>query len=939
MALAEVEAPPERPRPGREPALGAARRRAQLPYFPALDGLRGLAVAAVLAFHGGFSWMVGGFLGVSTFFTLSGFLITSLLLAERGGRGALDLRAFWARRFRRLMPAALACLAFVILFGVFAADPTQRRNLAGDELSALAYVANWRFILADSSYADLFAAPSPVLHFWSIAIEEQFYLVLPVLLGGLFTLGAMAKTSEDPKRRYWLMRIRHYYRGLTAGIIGALAVVSFCLVRFGGFSVDRIYFGTDTRASELLVGGLLAVVLFHAPVTARLARPGAVRSAAAGFGVLALIAVAVLWVRTPQTSSWLYEGGFTLYAAISALVVLAAILPAGPVPKLLAIAPIRHLGRISYGVYLYHWPVFLWVRQETTLGLWPRFALSVAITLVMAELSFRYLETPIREGRGLLDVRPIRLVPYVVPAIVVAVLAVSLTAPKSTLNFGTVPFDYDTAAARDEGNPGTTTPPPPSVAFFGDSTAITTGWGVGAYLQGTGAGSNVEGYAGLGCSVIRTDERRIEGVVDRSKPNCLDWEHLWGEKITRGRPDVAVVQIGPWDIADRKVPGADGWRSPGDPRFDEFALSEMVHAVDVLSAQGALVVWLTSPLPGRAATIDDKPGWDASARMTALNAIIERLPDRRPGKVEVVDLAGWFRSLSADEDARLRPDGIHLTMETSREAADSFIAGAIIDAWRGWWEARQEGGAQQPPSITQPPTPVAPVSVVVVGDGTAEQIAGGLSGWAEANGGIRVRYSGAPTCGIGRQGTRRDPVTNAEEALPADCTNWEERFPLVLAGTPADVVVAHTGLWDVVDRSLDPGVWRTVNDDTYDLYLLGELLAASDRLHVNGARVVWLLTPHVDPGRAADGTPGARPASEPERIDRLNDLLREVAAKRDFVTVLDYAAQARSWPGGEFDPRMRADGVGLTAEGVRSIADWLAPQLIDLVRPAGTGAR
>lgn len=937
MALAEVEAPPERSRPGGRPDGSPRPRGAQLPYFPALDGLRGLAVAAVLLFHGGFSWMVGGYLGVSTFFTLSGFLITSLLLAERGSRGALDLRAFWARRFRRLMPAALAALAFVIVFGVFAADASQRRNLAGDELSALAYVANWRFILAERSYADLFAAPSPILHFWSIAIEEQFYLVLPVLLGGLFTLGAMARTSEDPRRRYWLVRINHYYRALSAVLIGVLTLMSFCLVRFGGFSIDRIYFGTDTRASELLVGGLLAVVLFHAPVTSRLAKPGPVRSAAASLGVVALAGSILLWIRTPQTSGWLYEGGLTLYAFLSALLILAAILPAGPIPRLLALDPIRHLGRISYGVYLYHWPVFLWIRQETDLAIWPRFVLSVAITLTMAELSFRFLETPIREGRGLFNVRPVRLVPYAVPAIVIAVLAVSLTAPRSGLDFETTPFELGTTATRDGGDPATTGPPPPSVAFFGDSTAITTSWGVGAYLQQTRSGTNVEGYAGLGCSVIRTDERRIEGVVDRSKENCLDWERIWGEKIAQGKPDVAVVQIGPWDIADRKLPDVDGWRSPGDPHFDEFALSEMEKAVDTLSAEGALVVWLTSPLPGKAATADDQPGWDARGRMKALNALIGQLPERRPGRVVVVDLAGWFSSIGAEEDARLRPDGIHLTRETSREAADSFIAGAILEAWRESWEARRRGDAGTPaPPASAAPTPGRAISVVVVGDGTAERIASGLTSWSEVNGGMTVRYSGAATCGIGRGGTRRDPIRGGEEALPTECTNWESRFPLVLAGTPADVVVAHTGLWDVVDRRLDQGEWRTLNDNTYDLYLLGELLAASDRLHVNGARVVWLLTPHVDPGRSDDGTPGGRPASTPERIDRLNELLREVAAKRDFVTILDYAEQARAWPGGEFDPRMREGGVGLTPEGGRAVADWLAPQLIALGQPSTT---
>ncbi|MCX7620230.1 MAG: acyltransferase, partial [Acidimicrobiales bacterium] len=166
----------------------AARTAANLPHFPGLDGLRGLAVLVVLLFHSGFSWAKGGFLGVSSFFTLSGFLITALLLAERRATGAIDLKAFWIRRFRRLMPAALTCLTVVAVFGLFGADGTQKRNLAGDALSAMGYVANWRFVFSGQSYADLFAAPSPVLHFWSLAIEEQFYLLYPLLAYGVFRL-------------------------------------------------------------------------------------------------------------------------------------------------------------------------------------------------------------------------------------------------------------------------------------------------------------------------------------------------------------------------------------------------------------------------------------------------------------------------------------------------------------------------------------------------------------------------------------------------------------------------------------------------------------------------------------------------------------------------------------------------------------------------------
>src|SRR4051812_42501007 len=212
-----------------------------LPRIRALDGLRGLAVAGVLAYHCGFGWARGGFLGVSLFFTLSGFLITSLLLAERSEHGRIGLRGFWARRARRLLPAALLALAVIVAFGATVASGSQLRGLRGDVLAALAYVANWRFVLAGTSYGALWSAPSPVQHFWSLAIEEQLYVVLPLAVAGTLALGR--------GRRRPLLAV------LGAGL--GLSVLATFLVH----DQLRAYYGTDVRAGELLIGALLAVIL------------------------------------------------------------------------------------------------------------------------------------------------------------------------------------------------------------------------------------------------------------------------------------------------------------------------------------------------------------------------------------------------------------------------------------------------------------------------------------------------------------------------------------------------------------------------------------------------------------------------------------------------------------------------------------------------------
>ena len=316
------------------PAVASA-PTAHLPHFPALDGLRGLAVAVVLLFHGGFSWMTGGYLGVSTFFTLSGFLITALLLVERRSTGSVDLRGFWTRRFRRLMPAALAALGLATLFGLTVADAVQRRNLAGDVTASLVDLANWRFIFSGQVYADLFGAPSPVLHFWSLAIEEQFYLLYPLLA-------------------WFAFRVLRVSRRAFAGILATLIAASIAVTLFAGFSSDRIYLGTDTRSAEVLIGALLATLLYQRRVTTSLATGPRAPRVVAGLGTAALAICAVLWVTVPQETEWLYRGGLPAYAVLSALVVLAAITPVGPVRWLLSLGGLRSLGRISYGVYLYH---------------------------------------------------------------------------------------------------------------------------------------------------------------------------------------------------------------------------------------------------------------------------------------------------------------------------------------------------------------------------------------------------------------------------------------------------------------------------------------------------------------------------------------------------------------------------------------------------------
>ncbi len=289
-------------------------------------------------------------------------------------------------------------------------------------------------------------------------------------------------------------------------------------------------------------------------------------------------------------------------------------------------------------------------------------------------------------------------------------------------------------------------PAVPRITMFGDSTALMTSWGLLTELTRTHRAEFVEGFTGLGCSVVRTPERRIAGDVASDDPTCDNWANVWKGEIDTDQPDVVVVQTGSWDVADRKLPGEDEWRSPGDPKFDAYALSEMIAAVDLLSSNGAAVVWLTSPVPGAAAYESPKvQEFDPAPRHVRFDQLVEQLPAIRPGKVTVIDLAGWMAGQSAEEDARLRPDGVHFSHDASVEVCQRYLCDAILGAAR----ELQPG---PPPDRTPPTTaPIAPIpgpSVPGAREQARAQLVGQFlpdAGVAAAQAGWRVRVDADDT--------------------------------------------------------------------------------------------------------------------------------------------------------------------------------------------------
>lgn len=346
-------------------------------YLPGLDGVRTVAVALVVCAHLGLPWARGGILGVGIFFTLSGFLITSILLGSLERLGSLRLRTFWIRRVRRLLPAVVMLLV-VVLACTAILDPTGLATRVRDALAAAFYVANWNTI-GQAYVAANTQAVDPLEHLWSLSVEEQFYLVWPPVLGVL------------------LFVCRGRVR-VVAVVTALLATGSFALSWWlfapGAQGATRAYEGTDTRAGALLVGALAAMVWLPAVRRGELRRVRRVSLDVGAVGALAVIGVLV-W-RTDQYSAFLYPWGFLLLSLATVVVLLAAVREGGRLGGVLGCAPMRWVGERSYGIYLWQTPVIVFSQGLTDRHGWALSLANVAVTVALAALSWTLVEDPIR---------------------------------------------------------------------------------------------------------------------------------------------------------------------------------------------------------------------------------------------------------------------------------------------------------------------------------------------------------------------------------------------------------------------------------------------------------------------------------------------------------------------------------------------------------------
>ena len=606
---------------GSDPGV-APDRGGRLGYLPGLDGLRAIAVSAVFLFHA--DVLPGGFLGVDVFFVISGFLITALAIGEIEHTGGLALGKFWARRARRLLPALYLLCAAVIAWALIDGVPDR---LGREVLATLAYVANWARLADGYEYFAAYEEPSLLEHTWSLAIEEQFYVVWPLLMVGAVVVA---------RRLSWSPRV-------SIGAVAALGAAastawSWWLAATDSAPLNRLYFGTDTRAVGLALGCVAGCVLARGATTGqRKIGIGATVAAAAGFATLTAMAVTMNGSET-----WLYGPGFAV-AAVSSLALVHAASGVGPVQRVLSVEPLARMGRVSYGVYLWHWPVIVVLSEERTgwsgipLGL-----LWVLATAALVGASWVLIERPAPLPT---IARPQLGVAYALVAVLIAASAVVVTQiigtdddivavvanepVETSVPTAPIPTAPSATPARSS-DPVRQEPPadrPLRLLVLGDS--IAESLKQPEPLSVNGVDVEVTNRSIIACPVTwegrwAFDDGRLIG----DPPEC-DGDDRFADDVADAEPDLILIMFG-WSgtIAGRELD--DGTIvAPCESGFDDQFADELERLVDRFEPTAEIVVATVAP-PSEYRDVEQ------SNRPGCINAVI------RDGGFNVWEFGEWL---------------------------------------------------------------------------------------------------------------------------------------------------------------------------------------------------------------------------------------------------------------------------------------------------------
>jgi peptidoglycan/LPS O-acetylase OafA/YrhL len=800
-----------------------------------------VAVIAVLAFHSGFGWASGGFLGVSVFFTLSGYLITTLLVLEHERVGSISWRRFVGRRARRLLPASFACLVLVVGLTPWWAD-SQRAALPGDVFAALANVANWRAAFAGRSYQALFEdAASPLAHFWSLAIEEQAYLVLPMIV---------------------LVAIRRGRRRLSV-VLGALTIGSVIATLLTS-DFDLAYNGTHTRAAELLIGAFAAVVLAGR-------RPAGRAVDAVGLVSLAVIVVAVVAVRIDMPI--VTGGGLPLFALASLGLVFGA-LGDGPVARLLGVAPFVAIGRVSYGLYLYHWPVFqLLTPARTGLDIVPLTLVRLAVTAVVVLVSYRLLETPIRSGLRLASPSLARGAAAVsVVALVVAVVVIPrpVDDPTATLlrtideTSGVVTFGQPVEVER--------VAPASTVAEPAPVMALPTVVVVGSDPAAVGAVSDSPAWEVIDavdpmCPVASGAEVQFGDGSRMPIAACHSAAIRWRAAFRDPAPTAVVVSLGP----------VDGGLVRSDIEHD-------FPDTDDLAEYAARRV----------------------RSEEAIGALVDLLAERGVA-VFVVDRTGDpFVGRAIDRLSLARPDVRRFDLDTVRDAVGAIVEPSNVPDDATAAEASSDPG---------------PLRLIVFGDSTSFLVAKAIADAAPND--VVVQWAGAEGCAFVDLDATRPASDRAWK--PADCPSMTDMVIEAAATFDPDAVLLVQGAMAVMEQRYpgDPdghlpgsAEYVAVHDAAMERFL--ELLG-------DGVRVVVADTPVL-----GVGTFSTFEMADPARAEAYNAQVDRWDVAHDEVVPFSYRSAIDAWEAEHGN--IRIDGSHPEIGALTTIArEVLVPALLDLL--------